>query len=52
MSSESKKVLVTLTNDQAEELEERATKECRTLSNMVTYLVMTALRKESNGSVE
>ena len=48
MANESKKVLVTLSNDQAEELEERATQECHTLSNMVTYLVMTALRKEVN----
>lgn len=35
-----KKVLVTLTPEQAEHLEARAKEECRTLSNMVQYLIM------------
>ena len=35
-----RKVLVTLTPEQAEVLEARAKEECRTLSNMVQYLIM------------
>ena len=47
INKQSKKVLVTLQPNQAKELQERADKECRTLSNMVQYLLMDKLHESA-----